>query len=90
MSDFDRYLEKQLQDPAFKKEWDALEPERALMRAIVKARAETGVTQQELAKRTGIPQANISRIEQGNANPTLKMLNRIAKGMGKKLYIEFR
>lgn len=90
MSEFNDLLQEQLKDPEFKREWDELQPERELMNAIIKARTETGLTQKELSERTGIQQSNLSRIEQGNYNPSLKLLHRIARGLGKELHIEFR
>lgn len=87
--DFERYLEKQLTDPEFKKEYDALEPEFAIIRAIVDARIETGLTQKELSERTGIAQSDISKLENGNANPSIRTLKRLANAMGKTLKIEF-
>jgi len=51
---------------------------------------EQNLTQSELAKKTGIRQSNISRIENGNCSPTIATLQQIADGVGKKLYIEFR
>lgn len=89
MSDFRDYLEKQLQDPEFKKEWDNLEPEYNMMQAIVDARKRSNLTQKELAERTGIDQADISKLENGNANPTLAVLKRLADGMGMVLKLEF-
>ena len=89
MSDFRDYLEKQLQDPEFKKEWDDLEPEYNMMQAIVDARKRSNLTQKELAERTGIDQADISKLENGNANPTLAVLKRLADGMGMVLKLEF-
>ena len=62
MSDFRKYLEKQLQNPDFKAEWDALEPELSIMQAVIDARKESGLTQQQLAERTGISQADISKL----------------------------
>ena len=52
-------------------------------------RREGGMTQKELAHRTGIAQSDISKLEHGNANPSLRTLQRLAAGMGKKLRIEF-
>lgn len=89
VDDFTRYLNEQLKDPEFAKEWDALQPERELAQSMIKARLETGITQKELSTRTGIQQSNISRIEQGEYNPSIKTLQRLADGMGKKLHIEF-
>ena len=89
MIDFRKYLEKQLQNPDFKAEWDALEPELSIMQAVIDARKESGLTQQQLAERTGISQADISKLENGNANPSLKTLQRLASAMDKKLKISF-
>ena len=89
MSDFRKYLEKQLQNPDFKAEWDALEPELSIMQAVIDARKESGLTEQQLAERTGISQADISKLENGNANPSLKTLQRLASAMDKKLKISF-
>ena len=73
----------------FKAEWDALEPELSIMQAVIDARKESGLTQQQLAERTGISQADISKLENGNANPSLKTLQRLASAMDKKLKISF-
>ena len=89
MCDFRKDLEKQLQNPDFKAEWDALEPELSIMQAVIDARKESGLTQQQLAERTGISQADISKLENGNANPSLKTLQRLASAMDKKLKISF-
>lgn len=47
------------------------------------------MTQKELADKTGIAQSDISKIENGNGNPSIRTLQRLAKGMGKKLHISF-
>ena len=72
-----------------KKEWDALQPQRAIIQAMIDARKESGLTQKELSERTGIAQSDISKLERGNANPSLRTLQRLAEGMGMKLKIEF-
>lgn len=53
------------------------------------ARKASGLTQKDLADRTGIAQADISKLENGNANPSLRTLQRLADGMGMKLKLEF-
>lgn len=68
---------------------DALEPEYQIIKAMLDSRAEKSLTQKQLADVTGIPQADISRLENGNANPSLKTLQRLADGMGMKLKLEF-
>lgn len=89
MSDFDKYLHKQLENPEFKKEWDNLEPEYNMIQAIVDARKKSNLTQKQLAERTGINQSDISKLETGNANPTLQLLKRLAEGMDMVLKLEF-
>ena len=47
------------------------------------------MTQKELAERTGIAQGDISKLENGSANPSLRTLQRLAAGMGMKVEIAF-
>ncbi len=89
MKTFDSYLQEKLKNPEFKAEYDALEPEFSIMQAIIDAREESGMTQKELSERTGITQADISRLEKGNANPSLKTLQRLAAGMNMRVRLEF-
>ena len=89
MDDFRQYLDQQLKDPKFKEEWDSLEPEYQIINAIINGRKENGLTQKELAARTGITQADISRLENGEANPSLKTIKRLAAAFGKRLQIAF-
>ena len=89
MRTFDDMLKKQLQNEEFRKEYEAIQPEMDVIRAIVDARVSQNLTQKELAERTGINQADISKIENGTRNPSLNMLKRIAEGMGMTLKLEF-
>lgn len=89
MSDFEKYLAEQMKDPAFKAEYDALEPEFSIIQAMIDARKASGLTQQQLAEKTGIAQADISKLENGSANPSLRTLRRLAAGMGMQLKLEF-
>lgn len=89
MSELSEFLNEQLQDPEFKKEYDALEVEYSVKQAIINARTTVNISQQELSKRTGIAQSDISKIENGNANPSIKTLRRLAAGLGMKLKISF-
>lgn len=87
MSDYRKSLERNLKDPEFKKEWNALELEYQVQAELIKARTEINMTQAELAEKSGIRQSNISRIENGNALPRLGTLEALARAMGKKLKI---
>ena len=73
-----------------KKEQERLELEFSVMQAMIDARKSTGLTQKQLSEKTGIPQADISKLESGNANPSLRTLQRLASGMGMKVKIEFQ
>ena len=89
MRTFNDMLEKQMQDAEFRKEYEAIQPEMDVIRAIVDARNSQNLTQKELSERTGINQADISKIENGTRNPSLNLLKRLADGMGMALKIEF-
>lgn len=86
---FDDFLNEQLDNPDFKAEYEALQPEHAIIQAFIDARQNSGVTQKELARRTGIAQSDISKLENGNANPSIKTLQRLAAGLGMSLHVEF-
>ena len=89
MRTFDDMLSNQLKDEEFRKEYEAIQPEMDVIRAIVDARTSQNLTQKELAERTGINQADISKLENGTRNPSVNLLKRLADGMGMTLKIEF-
>ena len=88
---FKEYKEKALKEnPELYEEYKELEPEYELIKQVIKIRKDQELTQQELADRTGTRQSNISRLEQGEYNPSLKFLKKLAQGLGKELHIEFK
>lgn len=89
MSEFKEFLNEQLQDADFKREYQELQPEFDVIRAIVDARISQNLTQKQLAEKTGINQADICKMENGTRNPSLSMLKRLADGMGMELKIDF-
>ena len=89
MKTFEDYKKQQMQDPELVREYEAIQPEMDVIRAIVNARTSQNLTQNELAKRTGINQADISKQENGTRNPSINLLKRLAEGMGMNLKIEF-
>ncbi len=80
---------EQMEKPGFAKEYEAILPEMDVIKAIVVARTSQNLTQKELAERTGINQADISKLENGTRNPSVNLLKRLAEGMGMTLKIEF-
>lgn len=88
-TNFKDFLNEQLKDPELKAEYDALEPEYAIMCAIIETRNAMGLTKQQLSERTGIAQGDISKLENGSGNPSLNTLRRLANGMGMRLKLTF-
>lgn len=78
-----------LKNDEVRKEYDALETEYEIKRAVLEARRQKDLTQQQLADLTGIDRADISKLENGNTNPSIALLKRIADGLDMKLKIEF-
>ena len=89
MKTLKEFKDEQMQDAEFVKEYEAIQPEMDVIRAIVDARTSQNMTQKELAERTGINQADISKLENGTRNPSVNLLKRLADGMGMALKIEF-
>ena len=87
--DLDILKDELMKDPEFKREYETIEPEFNIIKAMIDARKQSHLTQSELAKKTGIAQADISKLENGNANPTLALLKRLAEGMDMTLKLEF-
>lgn len=89
MSDLQKLTEELMQNPEFRKEYEALQPEMDITRAILDARIRAGMTQMELSEKSGISQADISRLEKGTRNPSISLLKRLAEAMDSTLRIEF-
>lgn len=89
MKTLKEYKAEQMRDTGFVKEYESIQPEMDVIRAIVEARTSQNLTQKELAERTGINQADISKLENGTRNPSVNLLKRLADGMGMVLKIEF-
>lgn len=87
--DYKDNLLKQLEDPGFRKEWEMLDPEIQIVCTMLENRKKKKITQVQLAEASGVTQADISRIEKGTANPSLRTLKRLAEGMGMRLKLEF-
>ena len=73
------YVEQQRQDPEYLKAEADLRPALDLAEDIIRLRVERGWSQKELAKKLGTWQANISRLEHGQANPTLETLRKLSE-----------
>lgn len=89
MSSYKDYKKRALQNPEVKAEYDALQPEYDIIQAMIDARVQQNMTQKDLSAKTGITQADISRIENGTRNPSLSMVKKLAHGLGMQLKLEF-
>ena len=89
MSSYKDYKKRALQNPEVKAEYDALQPEYDIIQAMIDARVQQNMTQKDLSAKTGITQADISRIENGTRNPSLSMVKKLAQGLGMQLKLEF-
>ena len=74
MKTLNNMLSEQLKDEEFRKKYEAIQPEMDVIRTIVDARTSQNLTQKELAERTGINQADISKLENGTRNPSVNLL----------------
>ena len=87
---WDDLRQELLENEEVKAEYEALRPQYELIEQIIIARTQQGVTQEELAKRVGTRQSNISRFEGGSYNPSLEFVRKLAHGLGKELHITLR
>jgi len=72
------------------KEYEALKPRYELISAIIEARNNKGLTQEQLALRVGTKQSAIARLESGRANPSVSFLEKLALALGTKLKIQLQ
>ena len=87
---FDQVLERELKNPDFKKEWDALEPEFEVKRALIELRIKNNQSQKKLADKLDTKQAYISRIEKGGVSPTINYIAKMADALNADAEIVFR
>ena len=86
---FDDYLNGRLKDDNFKEEYDKLDNEYSFAIALIEARNKKKLSQKQLEEKTGMTQADISKIESGNRNLSIRTLQRLADGLDMDLKIQF-
>lgn len=87
--DFEDWEKESLKDPEIRAEYERQQPEFALIQAMLDARMKKGITQKEIAKRMNTKQSVISRLETGNANPSVAFLKKLAAALNTTLEINF-
>jgi ribosome-binding protein aMBF1 (putative translation factor) len=86
---FSKLSDQWFKDPEFVREYDALEEEFILARALIEARSKAGLTQAEVAQRMGTTQSVVARLEGGRSRPSTSTLTKFAKATGTKLKVSF-
>ena len=86
---FDDLHREWMKDPEYQAAHAASEEEFALVLALIGARAEAGLSQNELAERMSTSQAAIARLESGRYWPTIRTLRRLAEATGTRLRVSF-
>lgn len=74
----------------YRQAYNDLEQEFALAAELIRARAEAGLTQEQLAARMGTKQEVVARWESGKVMPSTRTLTRIAQATGTTLCISFK
>lgn len=83
------HINELMKDPDIRKEYDRLQPEFAIIDLMYEARQKKKMSQKKLAERIGTKQSVISRLESGNANPSIKFLQKFAEALDTTLQIKF-
>ena len=81
--------QKWMKSPQYRKAHAALEPEFELARAVIEARVQAGLTQEQLATRMETTQSAIARLESGRSRPSTQTLAKLAAATGTRLQIRF-
>ena len=94
MSDFQKLLDQALEKVNLTPVDDTPEVEEynidvEVRDLVISTRSAANLTQKQLAQRSGVSQSNISKIENGNYQPSLSTLKRIAGALGKRLVVSF-
>lgn len=88
-SSFEKHLAKQLKDAKFKRYYHEYGKQLEIAYQILQLRKRSKMTQAELAKKIGTKQSNVARMETGQQNFTIDMLQKIASVFGYDLRIKF-
>lgn len=85
--DINKEIEKQMENPKFKKEWEENSAEYELIGEMISLRKKKKISQSELANRIGVKQQVISRLEKKENSPSLKLFSSIVDALGYELKI---
>ena len=83
----DAYFNRQMKNPAFRAEYEALEPEFALIRQLIDLRIKRGLSQRDLAEKVGTQQPSIARLERRGKVNDLGFLQRVAEALDARVEV---
>lgn len=89
-TNYNVFFDEMMKNQEVKKEYEKLRPQYNIIKEIIGLRKEKSLTQEDLAKLTGISKMKIKSIENGSITPTIEMLNKIAQVGGKQLSVNFK
>ena len=90
LTSYEDEFEKKLRtDSEFSSLWNAGETRRRIVSALIGERIKQNLSQHDLARRSGVKQPSIARVESGGGMPSLRMLSRLAEAMNKQIEIRF-
>ncbi len=89
MTDVRELHQEWMKDAKYRAEYDAMQPQFELISALIGARSNAGIDQDELAERMGIHVTAIMRLEGWKSNPSVNTLRRVAEATGTRLKISF-
>lgn len=84
---FRAFLTKQMQDPEFRREYEALEPEYEIITQIIELRLKRKMSQAQLAEKIGTQQPSIARMESRGRVKDLDYLQRIASALDARIQV---
>ncbi len=88
---FDDRLKEDLKNPGFRKHYEAYDLPVRLAVEIAQLRQRKKMTQAQLAKRIGVSQQFVARLENSEETvPSLRTLEKVAQALDKQLYVDFR
>lgn len=74
--------EERLADPSFRAEWQRFAPAREFAAALLRYRAEHKLSQRALAKKLGVSQPRVVKLESGEHNPEVDTIINAVRRLG--------
>lgn len=86
---FERLHKESMKDPAFRYEYQKLQPDFEIANVIINARVKKNISEEELAERMGVKKSLIYRLEGAEGNPSLALIKKLADALDLKVELRF-